>query len=176
MESFTSKQSLSGKLKLLIKEISEQQLFELMEISKLTFTETFAKFNTEEDMHLYLSKDLSTEALKYEMNVENSHFYFAYLENELVGYLKLNKLSAELEIERIYVLEKFQGKKIGLTIMNYAFEEAKMSNISKIWLGVWEHNKKAIEFYTKFGFQMNGEKSFFLGNDKQRDLIMEIFI
>jgi ribosomal protein S18 acetylase RimI-like enzyme len=43
-------------------------------------------------------------------------------------------------------------------------------------LGVWEKNKKAIEFYTKLGFQIKGEKTFLLGNDKQRDLIMQIFV
>jgi ribosomal protein S18 acetylase RimI-like enzyme len=159
-----------------ILKLNSENLDILVEISQTTFYETFAAYNTDEDINLYLSKDLSLEVLRNEMNVENSHFYFAYLENELTGYLKLNKFSRELEIERIYVLQKFQGKKIGLAMMKYAFNEAKASNVSKIWLGVWEHNKKAIEFYTKLGFQIKGEKTFLLGNDKQRDLIMELLV
>jgi ribosomal protein S18 acetylase RimI-like enzyme len=159
-----------------ILKLNSENLDILVEISQKTFVETFAKFNTEDDMNLYLSKELSREALQHEMNIEYSHFYFAYLENELVGYLKLNRFSRELEIERIYVLQKFQGKKIGLAMMKYAFDKAKALNFSKIWLGVWEHNEKAIDFYIKLGFQINGEKTFLLGNDQQRDLIMEIFV
>ncbi len=165
-----------SKLNIEIEEVGQNQLFELVNLSQTTFYETFAAFNTDEDINLYLSKDLSLEVLKNEMNTENSHFYFAYLEKELAGYLKLNKFSRELEIERIYVLQKFQGKKIGFELMNHAFKIALSLKTQKIWLGVWEKNKKAIEFNTKLGFQIKGEKTFLLGNDKQRDLIMQIFV
>jgi ribosomal protein S18 acetylase RimI-like enzyme len=42
-----------------------------------------------------------------------------------------------------------------------------------IWLGVWEHNQRAIQFYTAWGFEKVGEHDFQLGNDVQRDWIMQ---
>ena len=42
-----------------------------------------------------------------------------------------------------------------------------------LWLGVWEHNPRALAFYGKFGFTCVGEHTFVLGTDKQRDLIMQ---
>lgn len=168
---FTSNMSIS------IVKINVDNLKELTAISQQTFKETFADFNTTEDMELYLSTDMSQQALENEIRNLNSHFYFAYLNEILAGYLKLtdSEKDHDLEIERIYVSQSFQGKKIGLEIMNFALSHAKKMNFSKIWLGVWEHNQKAIDFYLKLGFQFTGEKQFILGKDVQRDLIMEKF-
>jgi ribosomal protein S18 acetylase RimI-like enzyme len=41
-----------------------------------------------------------------------------------------------------------------------------------IWLGVWEHNPRAIAFYRKCGFSVVGDHVFMLGQDQQRDLIL----
>jgi diamine N-acetyltransferase len=41
-----------------------------------------------------------------------------------------------------------------------------------LWLGVWEHNPRAIRFYEKHGFTTVGEQPFVLGKDPQRDLVM----
>jgi ribosomal protein S18 acetylase RimI-like enzyme len=41
-----------------------------------------------------------------------------------------------------------------------------------VWLGVWEHNPRAIAFYKKYGFISVGEHPFPLGGDLQRDIVM----
>jgi ribosomal protein S18 acetylase RimI-like enzyme len=41
-----------------------------------------------------------------------------------------------------------------------------------IWLGVWEHNRRAIDFYIKWGFKRFGEHIFMLGEDAQTDLLL----
>jgi ribosomal protein S18 acetylase RimI-like enzyme len=41
-----------------------------------------------------------------------------------------------------------------------------------VWLGVWEHNPRAISFYRKFGFVEAGEQTFHPGRDPQRDIVM----
>jgi diamine N-acetyltransferase len=41
-----------------------------------------------------------------------------------------------------------------------------------LWLGVWEHNARAIAFYTKCGFIDVGEHAFFVGGDEQTDRVM----
>jgi len=41
-----------------------------------------------------------------------------------------------------------------------------------VWLGVWEHNPRAIAFYRKWGFEAVGEHVFVVGTDPQRDLVM----
>jgi ribosomal protein S18 acetylase RimI-like enzyme len=43
-----------------------------------------------------------------------------------------------------------------------------------MWLGVWEHNPRAIAFYHKHGFVDVGDHVFLLGEDPQTDIIMEL--
>jgi ribosomal protein S18 acetylase RimI-like enzyme len=56
----------------------------------------------------------------------------------------------------IVVSDKFQGQGVGKALMDYMIGEAKKQNMKKIWLGVYSDNEKAIEFYKKFGFEIEG--------------------
>ena len=42
-----------------------------------------------------------------------------------------------------------------------------------IWLGVWEYNQTAIDFYTAFGYEKFAEHEFILGDDVQLDWLMK---
>ena len=52
-------------------------------------------------------------------------------------------------------------------------EVAKEQEKSSVWLGVWEKNDAALNFYKKLGFEAVGEHVFQLGDDPQRDIIMQ---
>ena len=43
----------------------------------------------------------------------------------------------------------------------------------KKYLGVWEHNAQAFNFYKKQGLSVTGEHQFYTGNVVDTDLIME---
>jgi ribosomal protein S18 acetylase RimI-like enzyme len=40
------------------------------------------------------------------------------------------------------------------------------------WLGVWEHNTRALAFYRKWGFEVFGSHIFQLGEAQDTDLLM----
>lgn len=117
---------------------------QLQKIGKQTFYETFSDSNTEEDMAEYLNEKFSMTTLSTELNEKNAKFYFAQIENEVVGYLKLNsgqsqtelKDNKALEIERIYVLKEFHGKKVGQVLYDKVIEIAKNKGVDYVWLGV----------------------------------------
>lgn len=77
-----------------------------------------------------------------------------------------------LEVERIYVKKKFHKKGLGKLLLEKAFDVAAELEKKKVWLGVWEHNENAIVFYKKKGFVQTGAHPFYMGDDKQIDLIM----
>ena len=156
-----------------IVQITLSELSLLQEISKITFEETFAAFNTKEDMTHYFEHNLSLNQLALELQSQKSSFYFIYVEEELSGYMKLN-FSETFEIERIYILKKFQGIGVGKTFMNFAFDQSKSHGFNSLWLGVWEHNTKAISFYKSLGFISYGQHDFLLGSDLQRDILMRL--
>ena len=165
-----------------IRAISISDLPQLQKIGKTTFAETFTEHNTKEDLDKYLEESFSNEKLSSELNTPNSSFYFAEIEHNVVGYLKINfgasqtelKDNEALEIERIYVLQAFHGKKIGQALYEKAISIAKEMKVKYVWLGVWEQNNKAIQFYKKNGFVQFDTHIFKLGNDEQTDIMMKL--
>ncbi len=81
-----------------------------------------------------------------------------------------------MELQRIYLLNMVQGSGLGNKVMNFVLEIAKSANCRSIWLGVWEHNVKAIRFYENHGFIKTGEHTFLLGQDPQTDYIYTLNI
>lgn len=157
-------------------------LRELQKIGRQTFSETFAASNTEENMTRYLEEGFSNEKLSTELSDPNTLFYFAVFENKIIGYLKLNfgksqtelKDEKALEIERIYVLKEYHGKKVGQLLYEKAIEVARQKGAAYVWLGVWEENPRAINFYRKNGFVAFDKHIFRLGDDEQTDIMMKL--
>ena len=165
-----------------IKKITLAEINQLQYIGKQTFFETFSDGNTEENMKKYLEEGFSVTKLKSELENKESEFYFAELNSNVIGYLKLNhgqsqtelKDNTSLEIERIYVLNEFHGKKVGQLLYEKAINIAKEMNVNYVWLGVWEENLRAINFYKKNGLIEFDKHVFQLGNDKQTDIMMKL--
>jgi ribosomal protein S18 acetylase RimI-like enzyme len=165
-----------------IKKVTLNDIDQLQKISKQTFQETFSESNSEENMKNYLEEELSIKKLTAELNNTKSLFYFANLNNEVIGYLKLNfgesqtelKDDKALEIERIYISKDFYGKSVGQLLYNKAIQIAKQKKADYIWLGVWEENLRAIAFYKKNDFVAFDKHIFKLGNDEQTDLMMKL--
>ncbi|MDQ1856463.1 GNAT family N-acetyltransferase [Chryseobacterium sp. WLY505] len=166
---------------IIINTSSEKDLEILQNIGIQTFTETFAEDNTEEAMKKYLEESFNTEKIKSELNNPDSFFYIAWEEDNPVGYLKVNAGKAQtelqddtsLEIERIYVKKSHHGKKVGQLLYNQALETAKQLGKSYLWLGVWERNLRALQFYKKNGFVEFDKHIFRLGEEEQTDLMMK---
>jgi diamine N-acetyltransferase len=167
-----------------IRKISVKDVDALKEIGKQTFAETFSSVNSIENMTSYLKSEFSTETLKTQLTDEGSEFYFAELDGRPVGYLKINlgqsqteiKDKEALEIERVYVLKEFHGKKVGQKLYEKALTIARQKSIDYVWLGVWEKNFRAIRFYEKNGFIAFDNHIFRLGGSEQTDIMMKLKI
>ncbi|RLQ90139.1 GNAT family N-acetyltransferase [Planomicrobium sp. Y74] len=159
---------------------TSEHLPELQSISRETFTETFKEQNSPEHLNAYLEKAYNQQQLALELANPDSQFYFVYRDVEVAGYLKVNigETQSEemgddsLEVERIYVKKKFHKQGFGKILLAKAFDVATELGKKKVWLGVWEENENAIAFYKKKGFVQTGAHPFYMGDDKQIDLIM----
>lgn len=153
----------------------------IQQIGRDTFSETFAQSNTEADMKKYLDATFSDEQVQTELSNPASLFFIAREAEQPIGYLKVNldkaqtelQDEASLEIERIYVKSSYHGKNVGQLLYEKALEVAHRLQKSYIWLGVWEHNPKAIRFYEKNGFVAFDKHIFKLGEDEQIDIMMK---
>ena len=165
-----------------LKKVSIANVAQLQKIGIATFAETFREYNTPENLNKYLLESFSIEKLTSEINNTSSEFYLAIDGTNPIGYLKVNfgesqtelKDSKALEIERIYVLKEYQGKEVGLSLYQKALTIAKQSNVEYIWLGVWEKNVRAINFYKKNSFVTFDTHIFKLGDEQQTDFMMKL--
>ena len=153
-------------------------------LSRQTFYDTFAAFNTKEDMDKFMNESFSMQKLMTEAGAPENIFLAAFIDDELVGYAKLSESKNPMELEdaeaieigRIYAVQKTIGLGVGKALMQACIGIAKEKNKQLIWLGVWERNQRAISFYSKFGFEKFGEHDFVLGNDVQTDWLMKKII
>lgn len=166
---------------IIINKASAEDVEIIQSLGIQTFSETFAEDNTEEAMKQYLEESFTTEKIKSEFTNPDSIFYIAWEEDNPVGYLKVNsgKTQTELqdetslEIERIYVKKSHHGRKVGQLLYNQALETTKQLGKSYLWLGVWEKNLRALQFYRKNGFVEFDQHIFRLGEEEQTDLMMK---
>jgi len=160
----------------------KQDIERLITISKATFKDAFEDQNIPEDFTVYLNKAFSKETLTRELSHPHVHFYFVIQGKTTVGYFKLNDFKAQtdiydksaLELERIYVVTQYQGKGIGAWMLEQAKQLAKKADKQFLWLGVWEKNTNAIQFYEAHGFIKFDMHPYYIGRDKQMDWLMRL--
>jgi ribosomal protein S18 acetylase RimI-like enzyme len=154
----------------------------LSELGAKTFYATFAKDNTPENMDAHLKRSFSPEIQFNELSQPDVIFLIAEFEESPVGYAQLILNSKDkaikgvnpLEIRRIYASQEYLGKGIGKELMQATIIEAKQRGCDCIWLGVWEKNQRAIDFYKKWGFREVGTHVFSVGDDPQNDWVLEL--
>jgi len=150
-------------------------------MSRTTFIDSFAAQNTKENMDLFMEQQFTHEALMQEVGAPGNIFLLAYDGEEAAGYIRMRENNQEkgleglfaIEIARIYAVKSAIGKGVGSALMKEAIAIAHSRHYQVIWLGVWEHNERAIAFYTKWGFEKFGEHPFMLGHDLQTDWLMK---
>ena len=152
----------------------------IADLSRKTFYDSFAAQNTPENMEKFMRDVFTREGLIKEVGAKNNIFFLAYNGDEPVGYVRMRENNAppelqgkeSIEIARIYATTSAIGKGVGKIKMQKCLHIASQLGKELIWLGVWEHNQRAIDFYTRWGFQKFDEHVFQLGDDPQIDWLM----
>ncbi len=152
---------------------------QLADIARRTFFDTFTGTCTEADMASFLEAYYNLDQVKAELSNEQDMYFLAESGGQLVGYLRfmedytslpMMKQWKALELKRIYVDKPFHGKGVAPVLIDLVFNYAAEHQYEVLWLGVWEHNKKAQRFYEKYGFVNSGHTHYFpIGNTPQTD-------
>lgn len=155
----------------------------LTKIAWQSFYDAFADHpkNAPADLKAYMDEAFSVEAITRELADPETIYFIAELAGEMVGYAKLKQNSREdcvtgenpLELCRLYSVNAYIGKGIGRSLMLRCLDFAAAAGHDTCWLGVWEYNDRAQQFYKKFGFEKCGEHVFQLGSDPQTDWVLQ---
>ena len=147
------------------------------DIARRTFVDSFGRYNTAENMRIFLEEQFPREKQMAEVGAPGRIFLLAYVEGEPAGYASLRVSEPPhgleglhaIEIVQVYSEQRMIGKGVGPALMQACLDVAKQRGFDWVWLGVWEHNHRAQAFYRKWGFERFGEHIFFVGLDAQTD-------
>lgn len=144
------------------------------------FRDTFGPDNTAEDMDAYLAKAFGPAQQAAELADPDGVTLLAMDAGEIAACAQLRRGAppafvpgaAHVEIRRFYVDRPHHGAGLAQRMMDAAFATGREMGGETVWLGVWEHNPRAIAFYRKRGFADVGAVEFVLGSDVQTDRVM----
>jgi ribosomal protein S18 acetylase RimI-like enzyme len=167
-------------MSLSIRPVLKEEARLIARISHQTFYDTFASDNRPEDMRKFLTEQFTLGKLILEVSDPANTFFVAEEHSSIAGYAKLRdgrvpeaiRNFSCLEIARLYALAPYIGKGVGSILMQHCINYARQKDKEFVWLGVWEKNQRAIEFYHRWGFQKFDETDFLLGDDIQNDWLM----
>ena len=152
--------------KLKIERVREEELPELVEVYLKAYKglEEYA-YTHPEDVKSYLN---------WLWNRDNEGFFTAKVGGKIVGFVAgdANWFSKRERkrvgaIHEIVVLPEYQGQGIGKALMERVLNYFKEKGLDTAELWVGDENRKAFEFYKRFGFQQNGRYNYWLRMTKK---------
>lgn len=151
----------------------------LANLAARTFHDTFAQHNRAEDMAAHVACSFGPDRQLAEITSVEI-FTFMAICDEPVAFAQLRHgatpscvtSARPMELWRFYVEQAWHGLGIAGCLMEAVLAQAVAAGATALWLGVWEHNSRAIAFYRKYGFADVGAHEFYLGFDVQTDRIM----
>ena len=101
--------------------------------------------------------DKETDAMSTGYNNKKSIYFVAILNNEIVAGCGINPLkdanSSICELQKMYMLPKARGKKIGKQLLLKCLAFAKKANYKQCYLETFPNMDAAINLYQKNGFK-----------------------
>lgn len=160
--------------------VTAEDLPQLVAIAGPLFHEAYTGLMPEEDLITYVATAFTAEKMQAEWEIKENIFLLVTYGQEAAGYAKIGtrrrperpEPEAYIELERLYLFNKFQGKKIGTALMNYSLQYARDRGYEVLWLNVWERNTGAFGFYQRWGFELVDWTIMMRGDDPQKALWM----
>lgn len=167
-------------MKLEIRPAQVDDAADLARIGAATFAMAGPPSTPDHDIAAYIATELTPERFKAHIACQAASLFAAVVDDELVGYLMLNRGQAPdvvksqrpLQLQRLYVLPQYHGAGVAAALMAQAVDLANAEAFTALWLSVSQQNSRAIRFYGTHGFTVAGEQSFQVGDDVHDDYIM----
>jgi ribosomal protein S18 acetylase RimI-like enzyme len=142
------------------------------------FSVNFGHLYEKQYLEAHLISTCSTEFFAKELAGGN-RVMIATDAEKIVGYVKFGTMGLPIqasenaaEIHRLYVHGTVQYKGVGKRLMQSAIEQIHQQAVSEIYLGVWEENLRAQQFYRSFGFYPVGSYLYPVGPHRDKEIIM----
>lgn len=147
------------------------------------FRETYRATAAPVDLEAYIAEHFRPDLQAMEIDHQDQRALLAEIGGELVGYAQLQRgpspacvqsltdgSDLAVEIRRFYVAPRWHGQGVAQQLMAACLDTQERD--LPVWLGVFTYNARAIAFYTKCGFRIAGQTTFYMGDTPERDHVM----
>lgn len=141
--------------KLLIREMSMEDVDDIMEIELLSFNIPWSR-----------------DSFMTELTNKFAKYIIAKIGNRVVGYAGMWKILDEGHITNIAVHPEYRQRKIGTGLVEVLLSLAQENEISKLTLEVRQSNTSAQSLYKKFGFEAFGVRKKYYADNYEDAMIM----
>jgi ribosomal protein S18 acetylase RimI-like enzyme len=164
---------------------AEADLPELADVAARTFPLACPPSVTPQNVVAFIDENLSEDRFRDYLADPDRAVLAAREDQRMVGYVMLIRgvlddqdvqravpLRPAVELSKMYVLPDSHGAGVSAALMSAALTRATEFNAKCVWLGVNQKNQRAQRFYAKYGFNINGTKTFRLGTHFENDYVM----
>jgi RimJ/RimL family protein N-acetyltransferase len=152
----------------------------LAALAEQTFIDTYSEQNDAQQIREHCRKNFGIPQQLNEINDSSYAVILAYQDQELVGFAQVvqnpppDSIVADhaVALYRYYVKKEWHGKGIATPLLVEAEQAAKDFGAKQLWLGMWEHNARALAYYQKVGFQHVGWMDYEFGGVIERDYVL----
>ncbi len=167
-------------LSLIIRPATFDDVDSLVELATSTFREAYRDLDDPVDIAEYVARAFTPAIFKSILEDDASTLLVALVGQRFIGYTHVKHSvpppcvtgPSPVELSRLYLREEVLGKGHGAALMRTVMGEARRANCKTIWLGVYDRNEHAREFYKRWGFVDVGTKDFIFGGKAYADPVM----
>jgi diamine N-acetyltransferase len=137
----------------------------LSALTTQVFTATYGAQIPPEMLKRYLAATASPAAIAASLGQSNTLYLGAWQHDQLLGLSKLVAGAPALpvageqpvELAKLYVDPRYHGQGVAAQLLQATLVAAAQLGYDRLWLCVWQENRRALAFYHKWGFAVVGE-------------------
>jgi ribosomal protein S18 acetylase RimI-like enzyme len=152
----------------------------LVVLASNAFRDTYRGLDDPKDIEDYIASSLTLSYFRSHIDNPVSRTFVVERTGELIGYAIVTRSPpppcvtdvSAVELARLYLRNDVKGLGLGAELMRKAFSAARQFKATSMWLGVYDKNTRAREFYKRWGFVDVGTKDFLFGGKLYPDPVM----
>ena len=154
-----------------IRHAAPQDAALLASFAAQAFSDTYRELSDAQEIADYVAEHFQPEVMAGVIRDPACTVLLAWVGEQLAGYAIVRAEpapacvmgAAPLKLWRIYLGEGFIGQGVGAALLLAVHEQARLRGAQTLWLGVYDRNVRAVEFYERFGFAKVGGQEFEFG-------------
>ena len=163
-----------------IRSATPDDIAELAAMAAQAFRDTYGDTDDPAEIEDYVTTQLTPAYFATHVASPESSVLLATCSGELLGYAVVTQSlppecvrgESPVELARFYLHRDAKGKGHGAVLMRAVHAAARRFGATTIWLGVYDRNARAREFYRRWGFVDVGTKDFLFGGRIYADPVM----